>query len=108
MSATATRVGSSTSAVPQSDVAMSAATKSGAITAEGSAGKKQKKEEFVLKDLDLEPLHDGFKGAITVAKGELELMRDICSVEALVVKHHTAVRAFKMLLMIWVLGDSNP
>ena len=53
----------------------------------------------MIKDVDLDPLPDGFKTAITVAKGQLELTQDVGSVEALVVKHHAAVRTFKKMLI---------
>ena len=74
---------------------MSAAAKSEATTAEDSVGKMQKTDEVAVNDIDLDPLPDGFKTAISVAKGQLELTQDISSVEALVVKHHAAVLTFK-------------
>jgi hypothetical protein len=88
-------------AVPPADVSMSAtaAAWSEARTAEDTVGKRQKKEEVNIKDVDLGALPDGFKDSTTAAVDGLTLTRDVRAVEALLVKHHQAAVVYKRQLL---------
>ena len=80
---------------PQTDASMTTANPGGAgSTGTGAEPKRQKKSEANLQGLDLTPLPEGFKAAITSPDDNLNLTQSVRALEALLMKHHQAVALY--------------